>query len=134
MGWSCTVSPPHRGMRSAALFLVVGASSLLTGCIVDGSRHEQIEGHYIGNDSLSMIEPGITTKSWVLATFGEPTRKSSVDELGSEVWSWEYKKIRRAKTQVIVVFEGDKRTETHQTVFVEFDGDIVRRAWMDRDR
>ncbi|RMH25952.1 MAG: outer membrane protein assembly factor BamE [Planctomycetota bacterium] len=109
------------------------AAGVLSGCIVEGSRHIHTEGRYIGDQTLSMIEPGQTTQTWVLAVMGEPTRRSVLDG-GVEVWTWDYRRIRHADTEVFLIFDGDKRTETTQSVYVEFADGVVTRAWRDTPR
>lgn len=120
--------------RLAFLAALASAPIVLSGCLVSGSRHIKTEGRHIGDETLSMIEPGETQKTWVLAVMGEPTRRSVLPDGAAEIWVWDYKRIRNANTEVLLVFDGDKRTETTQSVYVEFDGDVVRRAWRDRAR
>ena len=120
--------------RLGLLAVALATPLALSGCIVSGSRHIKTEGRYIGDQTLSMIEPGTTDMSWVLAVMGEPTRKSTLPDSQTQVWVWDYKRVRKANTEVLLVFDGDKRTETSQSVYVEFDGDVVRLAWRDRAR
>jgi len=116
-------------MALAVALIAVGA---LSGCIIEGSRHIQTEGRYIGDQTLSMIEPGTTDQNWVLAVMGEPTRRSVLDD--AEVWVWDYKRIRHADTEVLLIFDGEKRSETSQSVYVEFEDGVVVRAWRDQAR
>lgn len=120
--------------RIALLAIAIAAPLILGGCVVSGSRHVKTDGRYIGDQTLAMIEPGRTEKSWVHAVMGEPTRKSILPDGQTEVWVWDYRRVRRANTEVLLVFDGHKRSETSQSVYVEFGGDIVRRAWRDRAR
>jgi outer membrane protein assembly factor BamE (lipoprotein component of BamABCDE complex) len=117
-----------------SIAFLLAASVVLSGCIVSGSRKIKTEGRYIGDQTLSMVEPGTTDRAWVLAVLGEPSRKSPLPDGHTEIWAWDYKRVKHADTSVLIVFDGNKRTETSQSVYVEFDGDIVRRAWRDRAR
>ncbi len=124
-------------MSRTRIVLLAGAAVTLlnlSGCIVSGSRHVKTEGRYIGDQTLSMIEPGRTEMSWILAVMGEPTRKTVLPDSLTEVWVWDYHRVRKANTEVFLVFDGNKRTETSQSVYVEFEGDVVQRAWSDRAR
>ena len=107
---------------------------ILSGCIVSGSRNTKISGDFIGEQTLAMIEPGKTDKSWVLGVMGVPTWKKDLADDNHEIWVWESSRTRHADTSVLLIFDGDKHVETFQRVYVEFQGDLVTRAWRDSTR
>ncbi len=122
-----------RNSRVARRLLAAGLALTLVaavpGCLVSGSRHVKTKGRYVGAQSLSMIEPGVTDAAWVRAVLGEPTDIRTLPGDGREVWIWEFTKTRRAKTEVLVVFDGSKSTVMQQRVFVEFADGVVTRTW-----
>lgn len=115
-----------RGLLAAGLGL---SMVFVPGCLVSGTRQVRTEGRFVGAETLSMIEPGVTDAAWVRAVLGEPTGVHTLPGDGREVWIWEYTKTRRAQTEVLVVFDGSKSTVTQQRVFVEFADGVVTRAW-----
>lgn len=120
--------------QTLAVAALLASTAFLSGCLFNGSNSVRMEGRYIGDSTLAQIKPGQTDKTWILASLGEPTRKSSLTDQNNEVWVWDYRKIKHSNTEIFLIFDGDKRTEISQHVYVEFDGDLVSRAWSDRDR
>lgn len=115
--------------RVVAVGLVLMVIAVVPGCLVSGSRKVSTEGRYVGAETLSMIEPGVTDAGWVRAVLGEPTGVHPLQGDGREVWIWEHSRTRHAETEVLVVFDGKKSTVTRQRVFVEFADGVVTRAW-----
>ncbi len=106
-------------------------SAFLTGCISSGSVSE-FEGPSIGDRTLSQIEPGETTQTWVLAVLGEPTERATIDDPEGtvKVWKWVRRKIVTTKGSAFVVSSRSKSEEV-RTVYVEFKDGVVTRAWRD---
>lgn len=115
----------------AALILIVCVCSMIAGCISSGSVSE-FEGPNIGDRTLSQIEPGETTQTWVLAVLGEPTERATIDDPAGtlEVWKWVRRKIVTTKGSAFVVSSRSKSEEV-RTVYVEFKAGVVTRAWRD---
>lgn len=111
--------------------LTLAACFLLTaGCLVRGKNYENIEGRYIGDQTLSRIEPGETNREWVLAVMGEPTTKSTLDT-GRQIWKWEYRRVKSSSGSVLFVFGGSDRSVEVRNVYVEFEDDTVTSVWRD---
>lgn len=106
-------------------------SLCLGGCISSGSVSE-FEGPNIGDRTLSQIEPGDTTQTWVLAVLGEPTERAVIDDPGGtvEVWKWTRRKVVTTRGSAFVVSSRSKSEEV-RTVYVEFKDGVVTRAWRD---
>jgi outer membrane protein assembly factor BamE (lipoprotein component of BamABCDE complex) len=124
-------NPVSRALTVTAL---LASTTLLSGCLINGSSSVRTEGRFIGDSTLGQIKPGKTDKAWILASLGEPTRRSSLTDDINEVWVWDYRKIKHNESDLFLIFDSDKRTEISQHVYVEFDGDLVSRAWSDRGR
>jgi len=122
--------PLHRAASAGALG--VASISLLTlpGCIASGSSYVKSEGRYIGVDTVEKIEPGVTTREWVHAVLGEPTESTKLSD-GREIWKWSSKKVTKSSGSVFLLVHGSSRDVIERTVYVEFDGDVVSRAWRD---
>jgi len=115
-----------------ALAACVAVAAPLGGCI-SSSATSRYEGPSIGDRTLSQIEPGETTKAWVLGVLGEPTEQAVIESdepARVEVWKWTRRKITTTKGRAVVT-GSTSRTESVQTVYVEFRGDVVSRAWRD---
>jgi outer membrane protein assembly factor BamE (lipoprotein component of BamABCDE complex) len=124
----------HRPLRRVVACGALGVATIgvmtMPGCIASGSSHVSSEGRYIGHDTLTKIEPGETTKEWVLAVLGTPTNQTTLDD-GTQIWKWSSKKVTKSKGSVFLLVRGSSRDVTERTVYVEFEDEIVKRAWKD---
>ena len=117
------------GMGRLACGLAFGAVLMaLSGCLVAGSASEKRTGKYVADTTFSQIEPGKTTAGWVLATLGEPDKKTPADN-GVEVWQWCYSEVRENSTAVFLIFAGSNNKETTGTAFVELKDGVVTNKW-----
>ena len=57
------------------LALVLSLLSMQAGC-VGGSASTSYSGRRVGVSTMSQIEPGVTTASWVHAALGSPNSKT----------------------------------------------------------
>jgi outer membrane protein assembly factor BamE (lipoprotein component of BamABCDE complex) len=109
--------------------LACGAVLLtLSGCLVSGASSQKRTGNYVPDTTFSQIEPGKTTAGWVLATLGEPDKKTKVQGDG-EVWQWRYTEQRESSTAVFLLFGGSDKKETTGTAFVELKDGVVTNKW-----
>jgi len=114
----------------AALGVITLSTLAIPGCIASGSSYVKAEGRYISNDTVNMITPGETTREWVHAVLGEPSSQSTLSD-GTEIWKWSSKRITKSSGSVFLLVHGSNRDVTERTVYVEFEGDLVARAWRD---
>jgi len=112
--------------------LVLFALSLpLTACvIVNADSHKTYQGRFVGEETLSKIEPG-TTQEYVLAVIGEPTTRTNLSTGGS-VWKWEFSEKVTRKGHILFVLRDDSTKETRGATYVEFGEDgLVTSSWRD---
>jgi outer membrane protein assembly factor BamE (lipoprotein component of BamABCDE complex) len=118
------------GIALAALLGVLAVG----GCVVyHDNTHYQEKGKPISNRTLDQIECGTTTKSWVLATLGEPSQQSTTDK-GVEVL--EYRYGRKKDNQFVFVpfvFINDNG-EDKQTLYFEISDGIVTNFWKEESK
>lgn len=118
-----------RGLKFAAATLCLIVP--LTGCIASGSSSTTISGRYIGPSTMSQIEPGRTTKDWVLATLGEPTSRATLADGRTEVWKWEHRSVAKSSGGVLLIAHGSSRAERVGAAYVEMCDGLVTRSWLD---
>ncbi len=114
-----------KGLCAAFVAVVVFVN---IGCLVGGNSTTKREGNYIAESTLQTIEPGKTTKAWILATLGEPTSKTEV-EPGHEVWKYSYKETKDSGGYVFLLFAGGDKKITDGNVFVEMKDGTVTKTW-----
>jgi len=116
---------------AATIALGVSAAVASTGCLASGSSRSTVSGRFIGEDTVSKIEPGVTTREWVRAVLGEPTSAATLTDGRTEVWKWEFSETRASRGAVFLLFRSSTNRTTQRTVYVEFEDGVVRRAWSD---
>ena len=123
--------PSRRNARvwttALACALIAGAS-VLSGCLISSSSNESYTGTYVSESTFGQIEPGKTTKQWVLGTLGEPTEKTCLED-GGELWKWSYSKTKSSSGAILFVFGGSSTSQTGGAAYVQMKDGIVTRAW-----
>jgi outer membrane protein assembly factor BamE (lipoprotein component of BamABCDE complex) len=99
----------------------------LVGCIATNSSNTNISGKVVPDDIFGQIHPG-QSKDFVVGLMGEPFKKVTTDN-GSEVWRWSYNETRTAERTFMIFYVALDRTNTTQTVVVEFRDGVVTKAW-----
>ena len=123
----------HTLQRGIGILLL--ASILpLAGCLVysDDSRYGD-KGKPPTAHTLHQIHSGTTTKDWVLATLGEPSRQSTTKE-GGELLEYQYS--RKKDNQFILcpfVFINDEGEEK-QTLYFEIEDGVVTNFWKETSK
>jgi outer membrane protein assembly factor BamE (lipoprotein component of BamABCDE complex) len=109
-------------------FVTVGLFGLgLSGCIATQSSNVNIAGKTIPDDVYTQIQPG-KDKDFVVGLIGEPFKKITEDN-GTEVWRWNYVETKTAARTILILYVEVHRTNTTQTVAVEFKGGVVTKIW-----
>jgi outer membrane protein assembly factor BamE (lipoprotein component of BamABCDE complex) len=98
--------------------------------IVDADSHKTSQGRFVGDTTLSRIEPG-ATQEYVLAVIGEPTTRTNLST-GGAVWKWEFSEKVTRSGHVLFVVRDDSTKETRGAAYVEFGEDgLVSASWRD---
>jgi hypothetical protein len=112
------------------LIVPVAAALLLGGCLINSSSKTEYSGRYLSPAAVSQIEPGETRQDFVLATIGEPTTKTALDD-GSEIWKWEYRKTRSSSGSVFLLLNSDNQTRSEGATYVVFRDGVVEKVWQE---
>lgn len=112
---------------AAAAVLAAGTLTTLSGCI-HGSSSSRESGTRVGARTFERIVPGETTQGWVMATLGEPSRRSTYDD-GRELWVYNYSKMERSKGSFLIIIGGSDESEMSESTFIEFEDGVVTEAW-----
>jgi len=107
---------------------ILGLLGMNLGCLFGGSSTVHREGSYVSDSTLSSIQPGKTTQAWVLATLGEPSKKTEI-EPGHELWKYDYKEKKESDGYVFLVFAGSGSEVIDGRVFVELKDGVVTKSW-----
>jgi hypothetical protein len=118
-------------LRYVAIDLAIAACIFaLTGCLVTSSRQVKESGTAVSSSTLRNVEPGVTTKDWLLATLGPPTSHTSVADQGDvEILSYSHEVVRTSRGKVFLLFSGSSNSTDTQRTFFELTDGVVTRYW-----
>lgn len=118
-------------MNRRILMLPVAIALLcapMSGCLITSRNHEDFTGTEISDATFNRIEPGTTTRQWILATLGQPTTQTTLED-GSEIWKWTYSRTRSSSGSLLFVFGGSSSTVTGGSAYVQMKDGIVTKSW-----
>jgi len=114
--------------------LIVLSILPLAGCLVySGDVKYGEKGKAPTAHTLDQIQSGTTTKDWVLATLGDPSRQSTTKD-GTELLEYQY--TRKKDNSFVLcpfVFINDD-AEDRQTLFFEIENGVVTNYWKETSK
>ena len=120
----------HTIRTSFCVALVLGILPL-AGCVVYHSGVSYSgKGEPLADSTLEQIECGKTTKDWVVATLGEPSRQNTTAN-GTEILEYQYGKKRDDRFMVCPFVFINGKKENKQTVFFEISDGVVKNYWQE---
>jgi outer membrane protein assembly factor BamE (lipoprotein component of BamABCDE complex) len=123
----------HTGLRLVCIVAVIAGVLPLAGCVIVNSGVDCGEkGAPLSADTLEQIEPGQTTRDWVIATLGEPSEQSTAGN-GVEVLTYRYSCTRHGNLVMPFLIINDEKRDA-QTVYFEISDGVVQKYWTDCDR
>ncbi|MCE2461499.1 MAG: hypothetical protein J4F38_12070 [Pseudomonadales bacterium] len=123
---------PRRQIRHAAAGATIAVLLALGGCVLvveSDSRYRY--GRLHGGAALDAIQPGATTRAWVVENLGQPS-SAYVNEAGNEVLR--YLTVREQDTEVafFLLFDIEVSEEEVKTLHIEIEEDCVKSFWLER--
>ena len=118
-------------IRFAWTCIVVSAALALSGCVfVVESDSRYRYGRLHGSAALDAIQPGVTTRAWVVENLGQPS-STYLNDAGNDVLS--YLTVREQDTEVVFLFlfDIDVSEEEVKTLGIEIEEDWVKSFWLE---
>ncbi len=118
-------------IRRSILTLAAAVPLVATGgCLVISGSESYETGVRISMPTFNQIEIGTTTETWVIATFGEPNRRSPVaGEDNQHVLEYHHVTHNSSGAVVLFVFAGGS-DHTYRTVtYFEITDGVVTKYW-----
>lgn len=113
---------------SGVVVMVAVAVAALPGCLIGSQSRESQTGTQVSQQTFDQIEPGSTTRQWVLGTLGEPDKKTDIGG-GEELWKWSYTKTKTSSGYFLFVFGGSSETSKSGAAYVQLKDDVVTKKW-----
>jgi len=113
------------GMTILCLMMLVATS----GCI---SNHSDVtygpQGPAVSAATFQQVKAGQTSKEWLLAVFGEPTRSAKTPD-GAEVMTYIYTRKVNSNFSFSPFLDLDGTKEQRTTYYFELRNGIVSKCW-----
>ena len=116
--------------KCMGIVAVIAGMAAASGCLIHSTSRTEYSGRYIGSATYDRVEEGKSTAEYVLATLGEPTKRSPLSD-GTEVWKWEYRRTHSSSGSVFLLYGGSGRSENEGAVFVEVKDGVAAKKWRD---
>src|SRR5688500_11095745 len=120
----------HRITRRSLSLGILNLTLLFTsgGCLIAGTSNQTRTGKFVPESTFSHIEAGKTTAGWVVATLGEPTKRTKIED-GSEILEWRYSEEKETNGAVFLLFANSNTKKTDGAAFVEIKDGVVAKKW-----
>ena len=119
----------HSRLRLSLAALTVALG--VTGCVfVASSDSHYRSGPLHDFETLAAIEPGKTTKAWVLENLGPPA-SAYANDAGNEVLRYVSLKEQDTELAVFLLFAVDLSDEEIKTMHIEFENGRVKAYWIE---
>ena len=118
-------------MKSLVTAVVLSVFTLsAAGCLVMAGSEIEESGTQITRETLTKLEPGVTTEAWLVATLGEPTWRTVVeDQEHIHVLRYDHVVTKHEGGTVFLIFAGgSSKTQVTRTYIETIDG-LVSRYW-----
>jgi hypothetical protein len=121
-------------LRQSTIGTVLLASvAMAGGCLVTSGRSIDESGVRVSSDTLRQIEPGVTTEAWLVATLGEPSERTTVeDQEHVEILRYDHTVSKSEGGTVFLLFAGSSETRKTTRTFFEVTEGVVTRYWNER--
>jgi hypothetical protein len=116
--------------RIALGALVLSSAFLLPGCLITSGNSTEEYGTRITGQTLSQIEPGVTTEAWLKATLGDPHACTPVeDDPGTKIYRYDHTVEKSSGGTVFLLFAGASSSEKTTSMYFETSEGLVTRYW-----
>ncbi|MSR40843.1 MAG: hypothetical protein EXS10_02950 [Phycisphaerales bacterium] len=107
--------------------LLLGATA--SGCIVTSTNTTRDVGPRITASSLQEIHAGVTSEEWLIATFGEPTKRVRVETEGVDILRYDIDQRTTEGYYVFLVIAHASNSIERRSWWFEIKDGIVTRWW-----
>jgi len=94
------------------------------GCPVPSSTTQKRSGNFVPESTFSRLAIGTSTASFVEATLGAPTSKTTVDDV-SEIWRCTYTESKSGSGAVFLIFGGSSEKTVERSEFVQIKNNFM---------
>lgn len=112
-----------------AALLTAFTLMLAPGCVVGSKNQVHTTGRPISENTLDVLEPGVTTEQQLRDLLGEPTRTMASDS--GTIYVYEYERRKSGKGYILFAFAGSSQSVEQRTVYILVNNGVIDRYWVD---
>jgi len=122
--------------RLFRLFPTLAAASLLTATLLMLPACRTAPGllggspRFVGEETLSRIEPGATDAEWIRAVLGKPKDIERIAQGNIEIWRYQYERVRSNRGSYLINTDIEK-PENARFIYVQLANEVVTDWWRD---
>jgi len=118
--------------RSTSFLIIAFLCVFLSGCLISHRSHTTTSSPYysMSKSKLDNVEPDVTTKDWVIDTFGEPTREKQLQD-GEEILIYENKEKTSHSFSILFIFSTHSSDEQKERLSFRVKDGVVKSYWFD---
>ena len=111
----------------AIVFMVLLTGIFLTGCMISQRSHTSNSSpdFALTKAQLNSVEPGVTTKEWIIENFGEPKRDRYLSD-GEEILVYENTKHTSSHVGFFLIFNSHTSEDTTEAITFRIKDGIVK--------
>ena len=108
------------------------AGTFLSGCMINHRSHlsDSSYNHPISRLLLDSIEPGVTTKDWVIDTFGKPDREKNLQD-GEEILIYENTRHKSSDFSLFLLIDSHSSEDIKEVLSFKIKDGIVESYSLD---
>ena len=115
------------------LIIVLLTGAFPSGCMISHRSNESSDrssGCAISRERLDRVEPGVTTKEWVIDNFGDPDREKHLQD-GEDVMIYENTRHKSSHFSIFLIFNSHTSEDIKESVSFKIKDGIVKSYWID---
>ena len=112
--------------------MLIVLSVLFNGCSIIEHRSyssQTSSGPALAQGRIEKIEPGVTTKAWILDSFGPPTKERDFGD-GNEVMEYERSYVTENRFKLFLIFKTENTKKSKETLIIDLKNGIVQKYWL----
>jgi hypothetical protein len=119
-----------KGIVALSILMIICMT--FNGCLINHRSHTRQTSpeRPIPQSELEKIEPGTTTKEWVIDRFGRPTNTRHLKD-GAEILLYETRNRTKHEFSLFLIFSTESSEETQETISFEIKDGVIQRYWTD---
>lgn len=124
-------------MRRSVVYLVALATlPALTACSgrmfpIEGAGRSPNPSRFVGQETIDMIQPDVTTSEWVLSMMGRPSTIETIYGSPSKVWRYEYELVKQDDGVTYRILPDRPQGRIARAIQMEISAGYVKRLWIE---